>query len=141
MRIVDVNVLIYATDTDTKHHDSAKRWLDAAMGGTEAVGLPTAVTMAYIRLTTNAKVFRSPLPISQAIEAVQTWIARSNVVVPAPTVQHYRLVEELLAATGVGGNLVSDAHLGALAIEHGATLVSYDSDFARFPRVVWERPG
>lgn len=141
MKIVDVNVLIYATDTETKHHGSAKPWLDGAMAGAEAIGLPTAVTMAYIRLTTNPKVFRSPLPIPQAIEAVQTWIGRSNVVVPAPTVQHYHLVEELLGATGIGGNLVTDAHLGALAIEHGATLVSYDGDFARFPRVVWEHPG
>jgi toxin-antitoxin system PIN domain toxin len=141
VKIVDVNVLIYATDTETKHHDTAKPWLDAAMSGAETIGLPTAVTLAYVRLTTNPKVFRSPMSVQQSIGAAETWVQRSNVVVPAPTERHYRLVEELLNATGTGGNLVTDAHLGALAIEHGASVVSYDRDFARFPRVVWEHPG
>lgn len=139
MKLVDLNVLIYATDARSKHHSSAKPWLDDAMSGTGTVALPTAVTVGYVRLTTNPAVMVEPLGITRAVEIVQSWIMRANVAVPQPTARHYELLEELVAATGTGGNLVSDAHLAALAIEHGAELVSYDSDYSRFPGLVWHR--
>lgn len=140
MRIVDLNVLVYATDTATPHHASAKAWLDAAMAGPSTVGLPTAVTVGFVRLVTNPRVLRRPLAVSRAVEIVGTWLRRANVSVPQPTARHYPVLADLVSATGVGGNQVSDAHLGALAIEHGAELWSYDTGFSRFPGVIWYRP-
>lgn len=140
MKVSDINVLIYASDVRSKHHAEAKAWLDAAMTGTETVGLPTAVTIGYLRITTNPRVMNEPLEPPAALDIIRTWLARPNVTVPQPTDRHFDLLEELLDATGVGGNLVSDAHLAALAIEHGAELVSYDTDFARFPGLIWQRP-
>lgn len=140
MKVVDVNVLLYATNDRSRHHESARSWLDAAMTGTETVGLPTAVTVAFLRLTTNPRVLVDPLAPTTAIGIVRTWLERPNVSVPQPTERHLDVLDELLAATGAGGNLVSDAHLAALAIEHGAELCSYDADFSRFPGLVWRTP-
>ncbi len=141
MRIVDLNVLLYATDTESFQHDTAKAWLDDAMRGAGTIGLPTAVTTGYLRITTNPRIMQRPLGAAAAVQIVEGWLARANVTVLAPTERHYAVLLELLEATGVGGNLVSDAHLGALAIEHGAELWSFDNDFERFPGVVWRRPG
>lgn len=141
MRIVDLNLLIYATDEESTHHERAKTWLDAAMQATRTVGLPDAVTVGFIRIVTNPRIMRQPLAPRRATTIVEGWLARSNVSVPRPTVRHYGILLELIDATGAGGNLVSDAHLAALAIEHGAELWSFDSDFARFPGVAWHRPG
>jgi toxin-antitoxin system PIN domain toxin len=140
VKLVDLNVLIYASDDASAHFATARPWLDAAMSSTETIGLPAAVTVGFVRITTNARIMNAPVPVDQAIDAVRTWLARPNVTVPSPGPRHYDLIEELLLATGIGGNLVADAHLAALAIEHGATLVSYDRDFARFPGVRWESP-
>lgn len=140
MKIVDLNVLIYATDTESKHHNSARSWFDTAMASSSTIGLPTAVTVGFVRLATNPRVMLRPLNPNQAIDIVESWISRSSVSVPQPTARHYTVLRELLDATGVGGNLVSDAHLAALAIEHGAELCTYDSDFTRFPGVVSFRP-
>ncbi|CAN5873013.1 hypothetical protein BH23ACT2_BH23ACT2_30330 [soil metagenome] len=96
--------------------------------------------MGYIRLVTNPRVMAQPRTVDQATSIVTTRLARPNVTVPAPTARHYDVLTELLEATGVGGNLVSDAHLGALAVEHGAELWSYDADFSRLPGVRWRRP-
>lgn len=141
MKLVDLNVLVYATDTATRHHRAARQWLDAAMGGTKTIALPVAVTVGYVRLTTNPRIMRSPLTPRAAIDVVRTWLGRSNVTVPVPTERHYDVLQELLESTGVGGNLVSDAHLAALAIEHGAELCTFDTDFSRFPGLVTVRPG
>lgn len=140
MRIVDVNVLIYATDDQTKHHRAAKPWLDAAIDGGGTIGLPTAVTVGYIRLVTNPRIMVRPLDPTMASGIVRTWLALPNVIVPVPTHRHYDVLAELLEATGIGGNLVSDAHLGALAVEYGAEIWSYDADFGRFPGVRWRQP-
>lgn len=140
MKLVDLNVLIYATDTAAKHHERSSEWLDTAMRGTETVGLPTAVTVGFIRLTTNPRVMREPLDPSIAVDFVRHWLARPNVTVPQPTARHYDVMRELLVATGTGGNLVTDAHLAALAIEHGAELCTFDADFTRFPGLVTVTP-
>lgn len=141
MKIVDLNVLLYAVDPTAPHHTIARDWLDRAMRASATVGLPTAVTVGFVRITTNARIVRTPARPAEAIRVVAGWLGRANVTVPQPTGRHYTVMGELLAATGVGGNLVSDAHLGALAVEHGAELWSFDNDFARFPGVVWRRPG
>lgn len=140
MKLVDLNVLIYATDSATRHHTSAKTWLDRAMTGTETIGLPTSVTVGYVRITTNPRIMKSPLAVGRAVDMVRIWLARPNVTTPQPTDRHYGVLEELLNSIGVGGNLVSDAHLAALAIEHGAALCTFDTDFARFPGLVTDRP-
>lgn len=104
------------------------------------VALPWAVLLAFVRITTNPKIMVPALDSSPALGYVEEWLALECVTVPVSTKRHVALLGELLAATGVGGNLVTDAHLAALAIEHGATLCSYDSDFARFPGLEWTDP-
>lgn len=136
MKLVDLNVLVYAIDSTARHHPTAAGWLDHALAGSETIGVPTAVTVGFVRLTTNPRIMASPLTPETAVQIVRTWLTRPNVTAPHPTARHYDLIAELLDATGVGGNLVSDAHLAALAIEHGAELVTFDSDFARFPGLV-----
>ncbi len=140
MKIVDVNVLLYAVDASARHHATARPWLDRAMSATETVGLPTAVSIGFVRIATHPRIFSSPLDPRVAIDTVRTWLARPNVTVPHPTDRHLDLLTELLESIGVGGNLVPDAHLAALAIEHGAEMVSYDNDFSRFPGLVWQSP-
>lgn len=141
MKLVDVNVLIYASNDQLHHHDVAHRWLNHAMRSPGTIGLPVMVTVAFVRLVTNPRVMQSPLPVEQATGFVERWLERPNVTVPGPTARHYAIMTELLAGTGAGGNLVSDAHLAALAIEHGAELWSFDNDFSRFPGLRWRRPG
>lgn len=140
MKLIDVNVLIYATDDRSAHHDTARPWLHGVLGSTETVGLPLVVTIGFIRLTTNARVMRNPLEPADAIGVVTGLLERQNVAVPAPTRRHYQLLGELLQHTGAAGNLVSDAHLATLAIEHGALLCSYDTDFGRFGQLDWLNP-
>lgn len=140
MKLVDLDVLIYATDEASTHFSTAQPWLDGAMSSRETVCLPAEVTVGFVRITTNARIMSAPLRVEQAVAAIRTWLGRPNVTVPAPGARHYDILEELLGATGTGGNLVSDAHLAALAVEHGATLVSYDHDFSRFPGVKWMSP-
>lgn len=140
MKLVDINVLVYAVDDQTRFHGPAKAWLDRVLTGTETLAIPTAVSVGFIRLVTNPRVMKVPRRPHEAVAIVRGWLSRPNVTVPQPTGRHLDLLTELLEATGVGGNLVSDAHLAALAIEHGAELVSYDTDFSRFPGVVWSPP-
>jgi toxin-antitoxin system PIN domain toxin len=141
VKLLDVNVLIYATDTRSAHHSTARPWLLDTLGGSETVGVPLGVSVGFIRLTTSARVMCEPLDPDAAIDVVTNVLSRSNVSVPAPTRRRYALLGEFLGATGTAGNLVSDAHLATLAIEHGAELCSYDTDFARFPGLDWLHPG
>ena len=140
MKLVDANLLIYAANEQAPRHEGARRWLDTLLSGTETVALPWAVLLAFVRITTNPKIMVPPLSGSDALAYVNGWLALQCVMVPAPTKRHVAVLGDLLAATGIGGNLVTDAHLAALAIEHGATLCSCDSDFARFPGVDWLDP-
>ncbi|PWJ26215.1 hypothetical protein ATK17_2361 [Branchiibius hedensis] len=140
MKLVDANVLIYAVDSTAQHHAASKRWLDAALNGSETILLPWVSTLAFIRITTNPRLLAAPLTSQQALEVVHAWLQRPNVVAPEPDAQHTRRLAELLAAVGIGGNLVNDAHLAALALQWGATVVTFDSDFGRFPSVSWESP-
>jgi toxin-antitoxin system PIN domain toxin len=140
VKILDLNVLIYGLDETAHHHRTARRFLTDAMGSSETVGIPTAVAVGFVRLTTNPRVMVEPLEPATSIGIVTGWLARPNVISPGPTRRHFEILGELLAASGTAGNLVSDAHLAALAVEHGAELWSYDHDFARFPGLDWSSP-
>ena len=141
MRLLDANVLIYAANESTPQHSVARKFLESSLSSAETVALPWTVLMAFVRITTNSRVMADPLPPDDALDYVASWLAQPNVTVPAPTVRHVEIVRDLLRPTGVGGNLVSDAHLAALAIEHGATLCSFDGDFARFGGLAWSHLG
>jgi uncharacterized protein len=132
MVVVDANVLIYATNSDAAHHEPARRWLETALAGAEGVGLPWLVLLAYLRITTDDRIVPQPLAVDEALEQVRRWLDAPAAVALEPTGRHLAVLSGLLAASRTGGNLVNDAHLAALAIEHGATLVSFDRDFGRF---------
>lgn len=141
MVIVDANVLIYAVNEDAHSHEEARAWLDGALAGGEAVGLAWNVLLAFLRLVTARAVFEKPLDLATATGVVEAWLFQPASVIVAPTPRHLAVLRGLLHDLGPGGNLVNDAHLAALALEHGADVVSYDSDFARFSGVRWRRPG
>jgi toxin-antitoxin system PIN domain toxin len=140
MILVDANLLIYAVNQDAPLHRRAKAWLESAFSGPETVGLSWNVLLAFLRLTTRQGLFRRPLPVDTAFDLVGAWLDQpsSNVVHPGP--RHLAILRDLLLPMGAGGNLTSDAHLAALAIEHGAQLCSSDADFARFPGLKWRNP-
>lgn len=140
MIIVDVNLLIYAVNQDAPSHKKAKSWLEAAISGTETVGLSWTVLLAFLRLTTRPGLFQKPLAVDRAFELVETWLQQPTVTVVEPTAHHLSTLRDLVLTVGTGGNLTSDAHLAALAIEHGAQLCSADNDFARFGRLRWRNP-
>ena len=132
MKLVDLNILIYATDDTSAHHHRARTWLDRAISSSETIGIPTAVATGYVRLTTSPRIMHQPLDVHTSIGVVRDWYRRPNVTAPEPTARHFDLIEELLGSIGTAGNLVPDAHLAALAIEHGAELYTFDRDFNRF---------
>lgn len=140
MKLVDANVLLYAVNTAAPQHDEARGWLDRSLSGQDTVGLAWQPLLAFVRLSTRSGLFQRPLTTAQSMEVVHAWLAQPACSVLAPTPRHPFVLAELLAQVGVGGNLVNDAHLAALAVEHRATVVTYDTDFARFPGVRWQRP-
>lgn len=141
MVVVDANVLLYAVDQASAHHDRSRSWLDRSLAGAEAVGLAWVVLLAFIRIATNTSIFPSPMSADDAAGQVETWLEAPATVVPHPTSRHVSLLRGLIRETGTAGNLTTDAHLAALALEHGADLVSYDRDFARFPGLRHRLPG
>jgi toxin-antitoxin system PIN domain toxin len=141
MQVVDANVLIYAVNKDAPHHSPAMRWLDAALTGGEPVGFAWVVLLAFMRLTTRAGLFPTPLTLERATDVVEEWLAQPPAVLLTPTPRHLSLLRGLLAPIGTAGNHVTDAHLAALAIEQRAVVVSFDADFSRFAGVRWRVPG
>lgn len=139
MKIVDANVLLYAVNTAAEHHQASLRWLDRALSGADAVGFAWVPLLAFVRLSTKEGLFPRPLRPQDAMRQVADWTAASSAMVVSPTPRHADILTETLARVGAGGNLVNDAHLAALAVEHRAGIVSYDGDFGRFG-VRWDRP-
>lgn len=135
MLLVDANVLLYAVNTRAREHDRANGWLAEALAGPESVGFSWVVVLAFIRIATHRSLFPSPLETVQAGELVETWLAAPSAVLVEPTTRHLPLLRGLLAEAGTAGNLVNDANLAALALEHDATVVSFDRDFRRFAGV------
>jgi uncharacterized protein len=138
--LVDVNILLYASNAEADGHAKSREWLDNKIAGAAPVGLPWPTLLAFLRIGTNPRAFRRPLTMLAAWQQVSTWLSAETVWTPEPTERHAAVLGELLALPGVYGNLVSDAHLAALAIEHGLTLCSTDGDFARFPGLTWLNP-
>lgn len=141
MQLVDANVLLHAVNERSREHVTARDWLHEALDGSEAVAFAWTVTLAFLRISTHPAVFPSPLRLGQAADAVEQWLGSSAAVAVEPTSRHLPLLRGLLEAAGTAGNLVGDAHLAALALEHGATVVTFDRDFARFDGVALRRPG
>lgn len=140
MILVDVNLLLYATNVSASQHGAAREWLDRQLVETPRVGLPWATLLGFLRLATNARVVTRPLTMPAAWRQVSQWLECEPVWIPLPTERHADVLGKLLAGPSVYGNLVPDAHLAALAIEHGLTLYSTDGDFARFPELKWLNP-
>jgi hypothetical protein len=138
--VVDANVLIYAIDEASSRHEEAREWLERVLSGKEVIGLAWVVVLAFLRLTTKAGIAAQPLSIETALDVIREWLDHPAVSILHPGQQHVHILRALLLKTGAGGNLTTDAHLAALAIEHGARLCSFDHDFARFPGLEWSEP-
>ena len=138
--LVDVNILLYAEDATSPMHEAARLWWDEQLSGTETVSLCWPVLKAFIRIGTNRRVFSNPLTVEEAVERVQSWLDQPCTRVITPTERHWIIFRELIEKGQAVANLVSDAHLAALAIEHGCLLYSTDSDFSRFPGLKWRNP-
>jgi toxin-antitoxin system PIN domain toxin len=133
--LVDANLLLYAYDTSFEQHRPARRWLEATLSGREPVRLAWATLLAFLRIGTNPRAFEQPLSIDEAVKIVAAWLACPLVAIAEPGERHWEILARLLSATVARGPLVMDAHLAALALEHGATLYTTDRDFVRFPDV------
>lgn len=140
MKLLDVNLLIHVVDEQAREHEEALRWFEEVLSGTETVAFAWSALLGFLRITTRSQGARDPWPIESALDEIQRWLAQPVATVIHPTDRHAAVLRDLLAPLGAGGNLTSDAHLAALAIEHGATLCSHDNDFSRFPGLRWEDP-
>lgn len=141
MILVDANLLIYAHVRDMPQHRATHAWLDERLNAGPRVGFAWPSLLAFVRLISNPRIFDRPSPVAGAWQQVEAWLAAPGVWVPLPTVRHREILGRLLKSeTGMRSNLVPDAHLAALAIEHGLTLCSADGDFSRFPDLRWENP-
>jgi uncharacterized protein len=138
--LVDANILLYAEDSLHPGHERARAWWDAQLSGNEIVCLCWTVLCAFIRIATNPRVFETPLSLEQAVARVQSWLDQPCTRVIRPTERHWIVFQQVLSDGQAVANLVTDAHLAALAIEHGCELASTDSDFARFPKLKWKNP-
>jgi toxin-antitoxin system PIN domain toxin len=139
--IVDANVLLYAVDSASTHHERARSWLDGSLAGAEAVGFAWIALLAFIRVGTSPSIFPNPMTADQATGQAEAWLGAPAAVAVHPTSRHVGLLRALLRESGTAGNLVTDAHLAALAIENGADVVSFDRDFGRFTQVRHRLPG
>jgi toxin-antitoxin system PIN domain toxin len=140
VKLVDANVLLYAVNEDAPRHEQSRDWLDRGLSGADTIGLAWVPLLAFVRLATRAALFESPLAVDDALQQVSDWLAAPGAVAVHPGPSHAEHLGRLLGAVGVGGNLVNDAHLAALSLEHRGEVVSYDNDFDRFPDVRWSRP-
>ncbi len=140
MILIDGNLLVYAHVASMRQHQAARRWLDDQLNGSRKVGMPWHSLLAFLRLITNPRIYEQPLSVSNAWSQVESWLDCPVVWVPEPTERYRDILGSLLGRASAGGNLVPDAHLAALAIEHGLILCSTDGDFARFPGLRWENP-
>jgi hypothetical protein len=140
MILVDANILVYAHISSLPQHEGAREWLDARLSETAAVGLPWPSLLGFARLVSNPRVFERPITVAEAWRQVESWLNCPSVWVPVPTERHREILGPLVVGSASRANLVADAHLAALAIEHGLTLCSTDGDFGRFRGLRWENP-
>lgn len=140
MIVPDINLLVFAYNEEAPRHGVARAWWEGLMSAREPVGIPWAVVLGFLRLATHPAVLETPLPPSAALARVRQWFAREHVQSLDPGPRHLSILERLFEATGVGGNLTTDTHLAALAIEYQCELHSSDADFGRFPGLRWHNP-
>jgi toxin-antitoxin system PIN domain toxin len=140
VKIVDLNVLLYAVNSDAPHHAALRSYWDEAASGEEEIGFSWSVLLGFLRLSTNPSVFPRPLDAEEALRKVDAWLALPAARLVTETEEHWSILRGLLTDAGTAGNLTTDAHLAALAIERGAVLVSCDNDFGRFAGLRWENP-
>ena len=140
MIIPDVNLLVYAYTEQADPYTSARPWVESMFAGSEAIGLPWAVQIGFIRVMTLRRAVVEPISATEAVATVQRWRRHHLVVIPEPGPNHLEIVEQSLVDAGRAGNLVPDAHLAALAIEHDAEFHSYDRDFGLFQGLRWRDP-
>ena len=138
--IVDANVLLYAVDEQSPFHASARGWLDSAINGVERVGIPWVSLMAFQRIITHPRATTNPLSPGEAWQFVTEWLDADQVWIPTPGARHRDILGTLLVSADARGNVGTDAHLAALALEHGTGICSFDSDFARFNGLQWIQP-
>ena len=140
MIVLDANLLIYAYDTLAKEHRRARAWLEERFSATEKVGLSWIAILAFLRIATSRRYETSPMSTEEATSVVSEWLGLANVVLVSPTERHWEILSGLFPRAQARGPLIMDAHLAALAIEHGATLCTNDRDFLRFPGLKVEFP-
>jgi uncharacterized protein len=140
VKLPDVNLLLYAADETSVRHKPARRWLEETLSGTETVAFAWLALVGFLRIGTNQAIFEHPLAVDKACDLIDGWLDLPCATVVHPTDRHATVLRELLMPLGTAGNLTNDAHLAALAIEHGALLCSCDTDYARFAGLRWVDP-
>lgn len=140
MIVLDVNVLLYAHMRVSPFHEIARAWFEETLSSTARVGIPLQSAMAFLRITTNQSVPLGRLEMGKALEIVESWLEQPNVQLLYPSEGHWPIFRRMLLEGRAGGVLSTDAHLAATTIEHGGTLHTTDSDFARFPGLRWKNP-
>ena len=140
MIVVDANILLYAEDSLSPVHERARKWWDAQLSDSGPVGLCWPVLLAFLRIGTNPRVFERPLSIEAAVDRIQSWLEQPCTQLIYPTASHWQILRTLILDGQAAGNLISDAHLAALAIEYNGILYSTDADFSRFPKLKWKNP-
>lgn len=140
MLIPDINILVYAYDTNSPQHRGARKWWEHTLSQALPIGMPWVTALGFIRITTHRSILKSPVAVGDALQRVQTWLDHPHVQIVNPGDNHAEILFQLLSKVGSAGNLTTDAHLAALAIEYQAELVSADADFSRFPGVRWLNP-
>lgn len=140
MILVDANLLIYAIDQDSTQHAKAHRWFEGVLNGPEMIGLSWIVVLAFLRITTRAGIVRKPMSVETAVDYCQSWLDLTSVQFVVPGPHHWPIFRNLLLSVGTAGNLTSDVHLAALALEHGCAIYSADNDFKRFPGIIHVNP-
>ncbi|MBA3327953.1 MAG: PIN domain-containing protein [Solirubrobacterales bacterium] len=138
--LLDANLLLYAVHKQSEQHEAAAAWLTEQLNGSRRVGLPWQSLGAFLRIATHPRAFQWPLSPATAWERVTDWLSAPVAWIPQPGREHAEIVGALITTYDVRGNLMPDAFLAALAIEHGMALYSADTDFARFGELRWENP-
>lgn len=140
MKISDANLLLYAYNESAAQHERAKYWLEERMSSPEIFGLSWQIITAFLRISTNAKAFPLPFTLEEAIEIVEDWLLQPQVKILHPTERHWEIFSRLILEGQTNGAMMMDAHLAALAIEHGAVLATTDRDFVRFSKLKTVNP-
>jgi uncharacterized protein len=140
MILIDANLLLYAYDPRAAEHDASRTWFEATMSGVELVRFAWLTLWAFLRISTNPRVFEQPLSVAEAETIVSSWLTQSVAGILEPQERHWGILKQLLRSGQTVGPLVMDAVLAAIAIEHGAALYTTDRDFARFQGLTWINP-